>query len=149
MGRYDWLYELRPVPIKEKVIEEVARHVAGDLESWPPPIEEWLSETDRERFSALYEEPSPPGRGLLRYSFAIVRLELQREFEAIDYEMRNETWREHGSTEKDRLSMLLLVRWLTDVLLAVSERSGQRLTRADLVRIVDEIERRLAPAALA
>lgn len=145
MGRYDWMYELRPVPLKEKVVEEVARHVARDLRSWPPPVEEWLSEPDRARFAPLYEEPARPGDPLLRYAFRMVRMELEREYEAIDFEMRNESWRRHGPTERDRDSMLLLVRWLTDVLLAVREHSGQRLTRADLVEVVRRIERLVAP----
>lgn len=147
MGRYDWLYELKPVPIREKVIEEIARHVAGELRGWPPPVEEWLSEAERARFAPLYEEPSRPGDPLLRYAFRMVRLELEREYEAIDFEMRNERWREHGATERDRDSMHLLVRWLTDVMLAVRERSEQRLSRGDLVEVVERIEREVAPPA--
>ncbi len=141
MGRYDWLYELKPVPLKEKVIEEVARQLARDLRGWPPPVEEWLSENDRLRFEALYKEPRRPDDSVLRYAFRLVRLELEREYEAIDYEMRNEKWREHGSQESDRECVLLLMRWLTDALLAVKELSGQRLTRGDLVDVTGRIER--------
>ncbi len=144
MGRYDWLYELKPVPLKDKVMDEVARHVARDLRGWPPPVEEWLSEKERARFAPLYDDPVRPDDSLLRYACRIVRLELNREYEAIDYEMRNERWREHGSSERDGESMQLLVRWLVDVLLAVREHSGQRLTRRDLMEIVDRIESMVA-----
>jgi hypothetical protein len=148
MGRYDWLYELEPVSIKEKVIEEVARHIASDLEDWPPPVEAWLSAADQARFAPLYADPRRPDDALLRYAFRIVRLELAHEYEAIDFEMRNERWRAHGDGPQDHEALQLLVRWLTDVLLAVKERSGQGLSRADLGKIVDHVEAAVAPSPL-
>lgn len=149
MGRYDWLYELRPIPLKDKVVEEVARHVARDLAGWPPPVEEWLSEADRARFAPLYEEPVRPPDAALRYAFHLVRLELEHEFEAIDFEMRNARWRAHVKSHRDLEGVHLLVRWLVDVLLAVKERSGQGLLRRDLLAIVDRIERETTKSPLA
>jgi len=147
MGRHDWLYELRPVPIREKVVEELGRHLAGELATWPPPVEDWLSETERARFAPLYADPKRPASWVYRYAFHLVRLELAREYEAIDWEMRNEAWRAHVGTAGEMEAVHLLVRWLMDVLLAVKERTGQGLSREDLGKVVDEVERRVAGVA--
>ena len=148
MGRYDWLYELRPVAIKEKLLGALGDHLARDLEAWPPPVEDWLSETDRARFAPLYEAPVQPSPGGFRYACHLVRLELRREYEAIDYEMRNDGWAEWFEDRRDLEKVHLLTRWLLDALLSVKEASGQNLTRGDLETVVDDLERRLAPSAL-
>lgn len=148
MGRYDWLYDLKPVPVKTRLLEMLAEHIAGELESWPPPVEDWLSEAERRRFEPLYLEPVRPEAGAIRYACHLVRLELRRSYEAIDHEMRNDEWRSWFEGRADLESVHLLVRWLLDVLLAVKEASGQNLSRSDLEGVVDGLEARLAPSTL-
>ncbi len=148
MGRYDWLYELRPVTIKAKLLQALGDHLAQDLAGWPPPVEDWLSERDRQRFAPLYEAPVRPSPGAVRYACHLVRLELRREYEAIDFEVRNDGWTEWFEDRRELEKVHLLTRWLLDALLAVKEASGQNLTRGDLEAVVDDLERRLAPSAL-
>ncbi len=145
---YEWLYELRPVPIKEKVIEEVARHILRDLERWPPPVEAWQDDASAARFEPLYEDPRRPPPALWRRALQLVRWEMEHEYEAIDDTMRNERWREDGGGEQAHMALLLIWRWLTEVLLAVREHSRQALTRADLIEVIDRIEPHLAPDPL-
>lgn len=148
---YEWLYELRPIPIKEKVIEQVVEHVVKDLVEWPPPVMDWVDEASAARFAPLYAPGASPPRptpALWRRGLQLVRWELQREFEAIDETMRNERWREDGAGPLAHTSLLLIWQWLTEVLLAVREHSQQSITRDDLVRIADLLEPKLAPDPL-
>ncbi|MDF1562943.1 MAG: hypothetical protein P1V51_07855 [Deltaproteobacteria bacterium] len=152
MGRvikpYEWLYELKPIPIKEKVLEEVVRHILEELKTWPPPVTDWESEAAGQRFAPLYEEPRPPTPALWRRALQLVRWEMEREFEAIDETMRNERWREDDDHAQAHAALLLIWQWLTELLLAVREHSQQSITRSDLVRVVDLLEPKLAPDPL-
>jgi len=147
-GRYEWLYELRPIPIREKVLEEVTKHILKDLESWPPPVSEWLDARQADRFAPLYEESTRPPAALFRRSLQLVRWEMLREFEAIDHCMRNRLWEQDEAGPQAEAALLLIWRWLTEILLAVREHSQQKLSREDLVKIVDRLEPTLAPSAL-
>ncbi len=137
---YEWMYELRPIPIKEKVLEQVVEHVLKDLERWPPPVIDWLDENSTARFAPLYQEPRRPPQALWRRALQLVRWEMQREFDAIDETMRNERWRDDDTHAQAHPALLLIWQWLTEVLLAVREHSKQSITRADLVRVVDMLE---------
>lgn len=148
MGRYDWLYELRPQPIKEVLIGQLAKILAEQLAHWPPEIEEWDDAVAQARFAPLYSERHRPRAPLYRHAFHLTKLELQREYEAIDHEMRNETWRAHADHPQSYEALQLLIRWLVDVLLAIKERANQNITRPDLVRVLEAMEPLVAPSAL-
>lgn len=148
MGQYDWMYELRPIAIKEKVIEELAKHLGDALDDWPPKVHDWTQPADEARFAPLYENPVRPPDAVFRYACQLVRWELEREYERIDYVMRNGLWQEHAKNPTEYDAMQLIVRWLLDTLLAVREHSGQNLSRADLVEVSHRIERRIAPSPL-
>ena len=76
MGRWDYLVERKPQPLKEYVLDQVAERLARELMAWPPAIDEWLDEPLRQRFRAAIERPSAPGLDTLRVGCEIARREL-------------------------------------------------------------------------
>ena len=44
-GRWDYLVDRKPQPLKDYVLDQVADRLARHLEAWPPGIDEWLDES--------------------------------------------------------------------------------------------------------
>ncbi len=137
--RWDYLYDLEKRPVKEQILERFAEELASDLAAWPPPVVEWVSEELRRRHAAGLAERPPDDA--LRLALEMARLDLEREFEAIDALARNEApgrWR----TEAEAAAGHLVARFVTEKCLALKEwAEGARLTRTDLARAVATAER--------
>ena len=144
MGRWDHLYELKPVPLSEALVEEAARLLAQDLALWPPAVESWTSEQDAARFGPLLAAGAPrPEAGVWAAAFRLARLELMREFEQIDEFMRSEGWRAHFGPGAGLDQMIFLSRYLTEHMLSLAEATEGRIKRAQLVDLLLRAERRL------
>lgn len=149
MGRWDHLYELKPVSLGEAFVEEAAKVVAKDLQGWPPPVEGWHSPQDEARFGPLVAPGSArPDAKIFAAAFRIARLELMREFEQIDEFMRNERWREFTAPGAGVDAMLFLSRYLTEQMLAIAEATEGRIKRPMLVDLLLRAERRLSGSPL-
>ncbi len=140
--RYDFLYEREKQPVKAYVLGQFAAHLASELSRWPPPFVEWVSDELRRRYAAGLSER--PREAALRFALKVARLDLAREFEAVDRLMATEAaacWQ----TEAEAAAGHLLVRFLTEKALSLKEYAeGVPLSRADLIGMLDEVERRLA-----
>ncbi len=142
MDRWTKILESKPIPLLEHLIEEMAKILAADFESWPPPIEE-LDPISGQAFQPLFQPAYPrPARAVYREAFAIAKLELRREVEAVSDYLRNKRYVEAGLSEADKLAMLFLCRWLTEQLLSLSEATEGRLKRTHLVDLLERVERR-------
>jgi hypothetical protein len=147
-GRWDFLYEVKPVPLREHLVEELGRLVAEDLSRWPLAVESFAIPGEATRFAPLLEGGAPrPGPAVFRAAFLLARLELERELEQIDDYMRNERWRPgvHPGAAYD--AMILISRYLTEQMLSVLERTGGRVPRARLVECLRRAEQRLIAGA--
>lgn len=139
--RFDWLYERQKQPVREYIVEKLAEQLAAELAAWPPPDLEWEDEAQRRRWEA--GAAARPRDEVVRYALEIARLDLQREWEAIEQRLAGEAGR-HWQTPAERAAGHLLVRLLTERCLALKEYAeGARLTRQDLVRALELTERRL------
>jgi len=139
--RYDWLYERQKQPVREYLVERFAEQLAGEVAAWPPPDLEWESEAQRARWGAGAADR--PREALVRLALAAARLDLQREWEAEERLLAEEG---PGAPRDgaERAAVHLLLRLLTEQCLALKEHAeGARLTRADLVRALELVERRL------
>jgi len=143
--RYDFLYEREKQPVKTYVLERFAEHLAEELSRWPPPFVEWVSDELRRRYAVgLTARPRAQALG---FALRVAELDLAREFEAVDRLMESEAAM-HWQTEAEAASGHLLVRFLTEKALSLKEYAdGVPLTRADLVAMLRDVERRLEPAA--
>ena len=144
--RWDFLYDRRPTPVKEYVLDRFGAELASELRAWPPTDLAFASEAERARF--LSGGASPLRDDVLRLALEIARLDLRREFERIDAHLAQEGHRIHSKAEQT--SLHLVARLVTEACLELKERAhGLRLTRADLVSAIDRAERHLFRVTLA
>jgi hypothetical protein len=143
-GRWDFLYELEPVPLPEHLVEELAKVIASELSRWPLAVDSIATPEDAARFAPLLAPDAPrPGAEVYEAAFFLARLELEREFERIDEFMRNERWRAFAAPGASYDAMILLSRYLTEQMLTVLEKTEGRVSRARLVDCLRRAERRL------
>lgn len=138
--RWDFLYDRQKQPVKAYLLERFAEELARELESWPPPFVEWVTEELRERWAAGAAER--PREDVVRFALEIARLDLLREFEEIDRRLAAEGHRLKGPAEEAALH--LLVRLVTEKCLGLKEHaSAARIRREELAGMLSLVERRL------
>lgn len=143
-GRWDFLYELEPVPLTEHLVEELAKVLASELSRWPLAVDSFATPADAARFAPLLAPDAPrPAAEVYEAAFFLAQLELERELERIDEFMRNERWRAFASPGAAYDAMILLSRYLTEQMLTVLEKTEGRVSRARLVDCLQRAERRL------
>jgi len=141
--RFDRLYDLQRQPVRQVIAERFAEDLARLLSAWPPPFVEWVSDELRRRWSAGMEgQPRP---AVLRLALRLAKLDLRREFEAEERLLSEEGPAAFQSPAEEAAGHLLL-RFVTEKCLGLKEwAEGARLSRDDLVSIVERVERRLFP----
>jgi hypothetical protein len=145
--RWDYLYDRQKQPVKEYVLDRFAEHLAGELQAWPPPFVEWVSDELRARYAAGAAQR--PRDDVLRFALELARLDLAREYDAYEHRLVNER-AARWPTPEDEAAGHLLVLLLTEQCLELKEHaSGAHLSRGDLVRALDRVERRLFRVTLA
>jgi hypothetical protein len=146
-SKWERLLELdaKPRTLEDQLVEEAAKLLARELAgSFPPETGGFELSGDEARFAPLYAEPrTRPAEGVFRAAFQLARLELLREVEQIDLYMRQQRYLPLAPSERDKLSMLFLARWMTEQMLALKESLRTRLARARLAEILDRAERAL------
>ncbi len=138
--RWDFLYDRQKQPVKAYLLERFAEELARELEAWPPPFVEWVSEALRRRWEAGAAER--PREDVLRFALELARLDLLREFEEEERRLRDEAHRLR--TPAEQAAVHLLVRLITEQCLGLKEHAeGARLRREDLAGMLALVERRL------
>jgi hypothetical protein len=131
MKNLDHLYAQKPLPLAEHLCIEVAKHCAQSLSQWPLPMEQSAS-------GALVPLPAHrPHRDVFVEAFALARLELLREFEAIDDYFRNRRFEAQGLTAADAPVIRFLTRYLLEQVFSVQDATEGRLKREQLLIIID------------
>jgi hypothetical protein len=139
--RFDWLYQRQKQPVRAFIVERFAEELAGEVAAWPPPFLEWVSDELRARYAA--GAAAPPREAVVRLALEVARLDLRREWEEIDRRLAGPDAHLLRS-EAERSALHLLVRFLTEKCLALKEHAERaRLSREDLCRALDLVERRL------
>ena len=142
-SRWDHLFDLKPVPLMEQLLEEVARLLAKDLEQWPPPVQELDLDVGGQFAPLLTGEVPRPGRAVYDEALKLARWELAREFDAYDEYMRNKRYLERGLAPTDRTTLLFLSRWLVEMLLGLGESTQGRVNRSRMQQCLDRLENKL------
>jgi hypothetical protein len=138
--RWDFLYDRQKQPVKAYLLERFAEQLARELEAWPPPFAEWVSEDLRRRWAAGAAER--PREDVLRFALELARLDLLRELEEADRRLRAEAHRLRTPAEEAALH--LLVRLVTEECLGLKEHAeAARIRREDLAEMLGLVERRL------
>lgn len=138
--RWDFLYDRQKQPVKAYLLGRFAEELARELEAWPPPFVDWVSEDLRRRWEAGAAER--PREDVLRFALELARLDLLREFEEVDRRLRAEAHR--LKTPAEEAAVHLLVRLVTEQCLGLKEHAeGARIRREDLAGMLDLVERKL------
>ena len=138
--RWDFLYDRRKEPVKAYLLERFAEELAREIEAWPPPFVEWVSEDLRRRWEAGAAER--PREDVVRFALELARLDLLREFEEVDRRLRAEAGRLR--TPAEEAAVHLLVRLVTEKCLGLKEHAHvARIRREDLAEMLGRVERRL------
>ncbi len=138
--RWDFLYDRQKQPVKAYLLERFAEELARELEAWPPPFVEWVSEDLRRRWAEGAAER--PREDVVRFALELARLDLLREFEEVERRLAAEAHR--LQTPAEEASLHLLVRLVTEKCLGLKEHAeGAKIRREDLARMLDLVERRL------
>jgi len=138
--RWDFLYDRQRQPVKDYLLGRFAEELARELDAWPPPFVEWVSEELRARWAA--GAAGKPRDDVVRFALEIARLDLLREFEEI--ERRLAAGAHRLQTPAEEAALHLLVRLVTEKCLGLKEHAaGARIRREDLARMLDDVERRV------
>jgi len=140
-SRWDRLLDVKPVPILEHLMEEIARLFAKDLRTWPPPVDEFDEQTGQKLAALLHDNPRPPDDRLYGEAFALTRFDLAHESDAFDDYLRNQRWQEAGLTASDKPMLLFLSRFMSEQLLALGEATEGRLKRKHLLEVLSRTQR--------
>ncbi len=144
--RWDFLYDRQRQPVKAYILGRFAEELARELDAWPPPFVEWVSEELRARWAAGAAER--PRDDVVRFALELARLDLLREFEEIERRLGAGAHRLQNPAEEAALH--LLVRLVTEKCLGLKEHAeAARLRREDLAAMLDDVERRLFRVTLA
>ncbi|ABS24580.1 hypothetical protein [Anaeromyxobacter sp. Fw109-5] len=144
--RWDHLYDRERQPVKAYVLERFAGELARELEAWPPPFVEWVSDELRARWAAGAAER--PRDDVLRFALEVARLDLVRDFEGVERHLAADAHR--LQTPAEAAALHLLVRLVTEKCLGLKEYAeGARLRREDLAAMLHDVERRLFRVTLA
>jgi hypothetical protein len=143
--RWDFLYERRKQPVKAYLLERFAEELAREIEAWPPPFVDWVSEELRRRWEAGAAER--PRDEVVRFALELARLDLLREFDEAGRRLLTEAHRLR--TPAEEAAVHLLVRLVTEKCLGLKEHAeGARIRREDLAEMLGDVERRLFRVAL-
>jgi len=139
MGRWDRFHEARRQEVDDWLSDEVVKVLHEDLRDWPPPIVYWQDLEARKRYEDALAPTCPrPPLLVFRDAFQLARWELEHDFEAIDYYVRNDKAGLVATTPLERLCLRFLHAWLTDSMLEILEVS--RLKRPQLVECLNRLE---------
>ncbi len=143
-SRWEQFLELdrKPIPLIDHLLAEVAKLLAKDLETWPPPVLELDLDTGgrfRELFAPDSRRPEP---AVYEEAFRVARWELEREIDASADYFRNQRWIERGLSPAERTPILFVSTWLVEQLLSLREYTHNRVTRPNLVDCLGRTEQR-------
>ena len=146
MGRWDYLYDLKPQAAIEVLLGEAAKALAEDLGQWPPPLEGVEASKDGIELLGILQGPRPH-RLVYTAALHLTRLDLRREYEDI------ERWEEEGYksaqlTVEEKQAAVFLWRYVAERIFDLSEAVRTSISRPQLVSLVDRIEKRLVAPSL-
>ena len=142
-GRWDFLAEQKPQPLREYVLDQVADRLAAELREFPPAQLDWEDPAELGRFREVLARPGKPGLETYRVALELSRLELLHEVDAVDRFWRSPLARQLLPDELEERTTLFLVRWITESALSFQEAAAGKFRRRDLVALVEHLEERM------
>lgn len=142
-SRWDQLFDQKPVPLLEHLVEEISKLLAAELQKWPPAIEEldlFAGASFADVLADGYPRPAP---ATYQEALKLARWSLTHEHGAYDDYIRNRRWEQRGLPPSARTELLFLSRWVEEQMHGLSEATAGRVKRKQMLEMIDRIERRL------
>lgn len=143
MGRWDHIFDGKPRALKDYVLDQVADQLAKDLRDFPPPIDEWLDDSLRERYRDVLARLTRPELDTFRVACELARRELLRDYELIDRFCRGPELSRLAPTALEQQTVHFITRYLVDSALAFQEFAQGKFKRLELVGLIEKLEDRL------
>ena len=143
MGRWDYLVDRKPQELKDFVLDQVATQLTTDLRNFPPPIEEWLDESLRERYREVLTRVTRPDLETFRVACELARRELLRDYELIDRFCRSADFTSLAPSVLEQQTVHFVTRYLVDSALQFQEFAKGKFRRPELVPLIEKVEDRL------
>jgi hypothetical protein len=140
-SRWDAILDLKPVPIREHLLDELARLFAHDLEAWPFSIEEPSAQVA----ALLKANATRPEPHLFRQAFVLAQWELEHDLLAFDDYMRNQRWREQALADAQKPMLLFLSRFIVEQLDALAQATEGRINQKARLEVLARTQARLLP----
>jgi hypothetical protein len=140
-SRWDLVLDLKPKPILDHVIDEVAKLFAKDLAAWPPEIESLDPSTGATVAALVQNHPFGPDPRVFTEAFTLARFDIARETDAFDDYVRNQRWMATGLPASEKAMILFASRFIVEQLLGLNEHTEGRVSRKHLLEIIDRTER--------
>jgi len=147
MGRWDYLYDVKPRPIGDYLLDELAKKLERDIREFPPGVEVWEDPVAQARYEQLLASGARPSDLAVQTAIWLARSDLLREFDAVDQFMRQGGLDERLSSAEDRELCHFVWQFLVDECLAFSEACRSRFKHAELADALLRLEKRLFPTA--
>jgi hypothetical protein len=139
-NRWEWLEGLKPESAISVAVKYMARLIAEELAGWPPAVE-ITAEQVESRYADLLA-PGAPRPSLTAYREAIkrARMELSRDFEAIDHYERNHLLAKACPATRDQLGSEFIQHYILESFFTLMEKTEYRVKRGDVLKGVDQLE---------
>lgn len=148
MGRWDYLHDVKSRPIRDYLLDELAKDLEHDLREFPPRLGEWEDPAMQARYAPLLASGVRPSELAIRTAIWLSQADLRREFAAIDAFLRSGGLEEKLRSPDDRELCAFLWRFLVDKCLAFAEATQSRVRHADLADALARLEQRLFKVTL-
>ena len=142
-SRWERILDQKPQDARDYVLDKVADQLAGDLRDFPPPIDEWLDDALKARYSKVVARTGRPELETYRVACELAREEMLHGYELIDAFCRSPEYKRLLPSELEEQTAHFMTRYLVDGALAFQEFAQGKFRRRDLVTLMEKIEDRL------
>ncbi|HUB09050.1 MAG TPA: hypothetical protein VMB50_18720 [Myxococcales bacterium] len=142
-SRWDFLYDVKPQPIGDFLLDKLAEVLEEDIRAFPPEVTDWQDEAAKARFERAVAAGHGPSELAVRTAIWLAQADLRREFEAVDEFMRGGGLDDRLGSDDDRELCRFLWHFLEDKVLSFAEATQSRFKRAELADALARLEKRL------
>ena len=141
---WEWLEGLALQTPAEALAAHYAKTLAKELMKWPPQVD-WADSAQQTRFAPLYAaEARRPRLEALEAGFVRLRLELERDYEALDHDARNHALEAELPDEHEQLAARFVWLYASESFAELFERTESRFKRRHALITLELVAKRLA-----
>jgi hypothetical protein len=142
-NRWDWLEGLKAESAIAVAVKYMAKLIADELFSWPPEVS-LAQGPASSRFSELFEAGAPrPSIAAFEQAIQRARLELARDYDAINFYERNHHLAKACPEPREQLASEFIQHYILESFFVLMEKTNYQVKRKDALVGIDLLERRI------